>query len=153
MCMAGAGAIFGMLGSVVSAMGQMAQANSQAQAAEYKAKQDRLLAEDAIKRGAQEEEKHRYQVSALKGRQAAVQAAGNLDLSSGSPLAVMADTAMLGEWDAQIIRDNANREEQHYTTQSELGFMEADNARAAGGWAAFGTVLGGMKSLANSWYS
>jgi len=133
-------------------MGQMAQANAQAKAAEYKAKQDRMLAEDSIKRGAQAEESHRQRTKALIGRQKAVQAAGNLDLSSGSPLTVMADTAMLGEFDAQKIRDNAQREKQHHNTQAELGFMEADNARSAGAWGAFSTILGGVGSVAQKWY-
>jgi hypothetical protein len=146
------GAIAGLAGTVVQAAGIQQQAESRAQAAEYKAKQDRLLAEDAIARGAQEEEKHRYEVSALQGRQRAVQAAGNLDLGSGSPLAIIADTAQFGEWDAQIIRDNANREKQTLMTQASLGDMEAENSREAGSIGAFGTILGGVGTLAKTWY-
>jgi len=155
MCLAvgGIGAVVGLVGSAVSAIGTMQQASATAAAAEYRAKNNALLAEDALKRGAQEQEAQRRKDAALMSRQRAVMAAGNVSLASGSPLTILADTATLGELDASRIADNAKREEQAYLADAKLANMEADNARTAGAIGAFGTILGGTKDLlASSWY-
>lgn len=155
MCLAlgGIGAIVGLAGSAVSAIGAIQQGNATAAAAEYRAKNNALLAEDALNRGAQEQEAQRRKDAALMSRQRAVMAAGNVSLASGSPLTVLGDTALLGELDAARIGDNSRREEQAYLADAKLANMEADNARTAGAIGAFGTILGGTKDLlASSWY-
>ena len=45
-------------------------------------------------------------------------AANGVDLSSGSPLDILGDTAMYGELDALTIRSNAEREAYGYRVQS-----------------------------------
>jgi hypothetical protein len=154
MCIAaaGIGGIFSALGTVVGAVGTIASAQAQANAADFKAKQERMLAEDALKRGSQQEQSQRRKTAALAARQKAVMAASNVDLGSGSPLAILGDTAQLGELDAQVIRDNARRQENYHSTNATLSAMEADNAKTAGFFGAMGTVLGGAKELAGSWY-
>ena len=79
-------------------------------------------------------------------------AASNVDLGSGSPLAILGDTAQLGELDAQTIKDNAKREANYHTGNSQLAGMEAKSASTAGVIGAFSTVLGGASSLADKWY-
>lgn len=154
MCIAAVGlpGILGAIGTVVSAVGTFAGAQAQANAATFKQKQEKLLAEDALKRGAQEEEAHRRKVSALQGRQTAVLAASNVDIGSGSPLAVLGDTAQLGELDAQVIKDNARRQQQFHNTNAQFAGMEASAAKSAGMIGAFSTVLGGATKLAGQWY-
>ena len=134
------------------AAGTMAAANSQAAAATYRSKQEAMLAEDSLKRGAQAEEAQRRKQAALAGRQRAVLSASNVDLGSGSPLQILGDTAQLGELDASIIRDNAKREANYHTANADLGAMEAKSAKQAGAFGAFSTLLGGASSLASSWY-
>lgn len=155
MCLAagGLGAIVGLMGTAVQAVGMVQQGNAQAEAAEFREKNNRMLAEDALKRGAQEQEAQRRKDAALQSRQRAVMAAGNVSLASGSPLQILADTAMLGELDASRIADNSRREEQAYLADAQLAGMEADNARTAATIGAFGTILGGTKDLlSSSWY-
>ena len=158
MCFAAAGlasaigSIASIAGTVVGVAGTMQQANAQAAAATFQQKQEKLLAEDALARGAQQEQAQRRKTAALMGRQRAIMAASNLDLGSGSPLAILGDTAALGELDAQVIRDNARRQEQYHNTNAQLAGMEATNAKRAGMWASFGTALGGATQLADRWY-
>lgn len=154
--MAGIPAILGTIASVagtaVGVIGQVQQAKAQENAANFRTKQERMLAEDALARGAQQEQAQRRKTAALMGRQRAVMAASNVDLGSGSPLAILGDTAALGELDAQVIKDNARRQENFHNTNAKLSTMEADNARTAGFFGAVGTALGGATMLADKWY-
>ena len=152
MCVAAAGAVLGVIGSVASAVGTIAGAQAQANAAEYREKQEALLAQDAIERGKQAEQAQRRKASALAGRQKAVMASSNIDLGSGSALQIIGDTAQLGELDAQVIRGNSKRESQYHMVNSELAGMEADAARTAGGIGAFSSLLSGAQGLADKWY-
>src|SRR5690606_151891 len=102
--------------------------------------------------GAVEEQAQRRKTAALMGRQRAVQAASGLDITSGSPLSILADTAQLGELDAQTVRANANREAQQYNAQAGLFDMQAGSQRSAGVLGAMGTALGGVQTLADRWY-
>jgi hypothetical protein len=158
MCFAAAGigsalgAIVSLAGTVVGAAGQMAAANAQAAAATYKSKQERMLAEDALRRGAAAEEAQRRKQAALASRQKAVLAAGNVDLGSGSPLSIIGDTAMLGELDAQTIKANSQRESTFHTANADLSALEASSAKQAGAIGAFSSVLSGIGGLAEKWY-
>ncbi|WP_455153244.1 hypothetical protein [Bradyrhizobium cenepequi] len=73
-----------------------------------------------------------------------------VDLSFGSPLDTLTDTAVLGELDALTIRTNANREAYDYKVQgvnaranANLDRMKADLAETGGYLKAAGTVLAG----------
>lgn len=146
------GAIAGILGTGVSIMAQRQQAQAESATAEYQAKQSRILAEDTLKRGAADEQAKRRETAALEGRQRAVMAASNLDLSSGSPLAVLTDTAVLGELDAQTVRNNAQREATQQRAQAGIYDMKAKAATSAGNIGMIGTALGGVSTLAEKWY-
>jgi hypothetical protein len=159
MCIAAIGglpAILGTVATVGSTIFQMAGAAQASQAAQdradFQAKQARIQAEDAVKRGVAEEQAQRRKSSALQSRQAAVLAASNLDLSSGSPLDILTDTAELGELDALTIRGNAGREAASYRAQADLYEMEGDAAAAALPLQLGATALGGATSLAERWY-
>jgi len=146
------GAITSIIGTVVGAVGAISSANAQAAAATFRQKQEAMLAEDALKRGAQQEEAQRRKTSALYSRQKAVMAASNLDVGSGSALQILGDTAQLGELDAQVIKDNARRQENYHMANSTLSGMEAKSAKQAGAINAFSTVISGVSSLAGKWY-
>jgi len=107
-------------------------------------------AKDALERGELEEQQKRRETSALIGKQKAAMAANGVDLTFGSPLDVIVDSAVLGELDALTIRKNAHREEYDYHVQAAnqraQGAMHsgaADSALAGGYMAAGGTVLTG----------
>jgi len=77
-----------------------------------------VQAEDAIRRGDKNSESHLKQVRALIGGQRATLAAQNVEIDSGSPLAVQMDTAGIGALDALEIRNNAWRESWGFKVQS-----------------------------------
>lgn len=112
-------------------------------------------ARDALERGALEEQQKREQVAQVQGKQRAAMAANGLDLTFGSPLDTLVDTATLGELDALTIRKNSAREAYDYRVQAANGRADASLARAnaqntktAGYVSAFGTVLsGGAKAF------
>lgn len=147
-----------MIGStVVSGAGQIAAGKAQASAANYNAKVAEMnatladrRARDAIERGKLEEQRKRMEVSQLQGAQRAAMAANGVDLSFGSPLDALVDTAMMGELDALTIRANASREAYDQDVQgvnlradAALSRANAKSAKAGGFMGAMGTVLGG----------
>ena len=82
----------------------------QAQVAENNRRLAEMQAEDALERGRIKEQEHRRKVLRFKGRQIASLAARGVDLRSGSPLDILAGTDVMGEYDAQMILANAERE-------------------------------------------
>lgn len=155
-----------ILGAGFGAVSSFSQAQSASANAAYQAQvsaNNQILAErqaqDALKRGEIAEERHRQQVEGLKGRQRGVLAAANLDLSSGSPLDILSDTAALGELDALTIRANADREAAGYRQQGMNYAAEAALERSRASSALTGGALGGATSLltgagavADRWY-
>lgn len=146
------------LGStLLGAAGQVQQGNAAASAAKYNAQVSEMnatlsdrRAKDALERGAIEEQNKRQEIAQLKGRQQASMAANGVDLTFGSPLDTIVDTAVLGELDALTVRRNANREAHDYEVQAvngradaNLNRMNAKAAKAGGYLGAAGTVLGG----------
>lgn len=146
------GAIASVVGTGIGVVGQIKQGQAEAQAAEYTQKQNTILAEDALARGAQEKDAQRRKTAALEGRQRAVLAASNVDIGSGSPLSVMSDTATLGELDAQIIQGNSEREAAGFRASADMAGMRAKNAKSAASIGAFSTALSGVGTLADKWY-
>jgi len=146
------------LGStLLGAAGQVQQAKATAEANKYNAQVAEMNAQiadkqakDAIERGKQEEQQKRLQTAQLEGRQRTAIAANGVDLTFGSPLDTIVDTAKMGEIDALNVRTNAYREAYGYKMQgtnqlanAKLDRMHADAAVKGGYLEAFGTVLGG----------
>lgn len=147
-----------MIGStVVGGVAQMQQANAQAAASQYNAqiaemnaKLSDRRARDAIIRGQEEEQRKRAEIAQLMGRQRAAMGANNVDISFGSPLDTLVDTAVMGELDALTIRRNAAREAYDFEVQAVnqraqagLDRMNASASRTGGILGAAGSVLGG----------
>lgn len=143
--------------TVIGAAGTIYQANAAAEAQRYNAKVAEMnatlserRAKDAIERGAIEEQRKRSQVAQIRGQQQAAMAANGVDLTFGSPLDTLVDTATLGELDALTIRSNAYRESYDYEVQAvnqragaQLANYNAEAQKTAGYLDAFGTILGG----------
>lgn len=143
--------------TIIGAAGQLQQADASAKSSEYSAKVANMNAElsdrrakDALARGEAEEQQKRQQVQQVMGQQRAALAANGVDLTFGSPLDTIVDTATLGELDALTIRQNTARESYDYRVQavnqragSTMSTMEAANQRTAGYMGAAGTILGG----------
>jgi hypothetical protein len=158
-------AILAIGSAVIGGIGQMQQANAQADAAAYNAQIADMNAQisqnrarDAVERGMTEEQQKRQQVARIKGSQMAAMAANGMDIGFGSALDTLVDTAMLGELDALTIRQNSERESYDFkvqaanqTAQGNLNRMEASSARTGGYLAAAGTILGGAGNAYKSW--
>ena len=142
--------LLGAAGQVQSAQATSAANKYNAQVQDMNAKLAERRALDAIERGEAEERRKRMEVSKLKGAQKAAMAANGVDVSFGSPLDTLVDTATLGELDALTIRSITYREAYVYRVDAvnrragaNLSRMEAANANTAGYLAAGGTVLTG----------
>lgn len=143
--------------TLIGAYGQVQQAQATASANRYTAQvQDmnaRLAdrqARDAIERGKVEEQRKRLEVARIKGAQTAAMAANGVDVTFGSPLDTLVDTAVAGELDALTIRTNAAREAYEHEVDAtgkrasaKLSRMSASAASKAGYLEAAGTILGG----------
>ncbi|HEY7824469.1 MAG TPA: hypothetical protein VIG24_16630 [Acidimicrobiia bacterium] len=146
--------------TVVSAGAAVQQGNAAAASGRYNAQVAEMnatladrRAKDAIERGAVEEQQKRAEVAQLQGRQKAAMAANGVDLTFGSPLDTLVDTAVLGDLDALTIRQNSAREAYDFNVQGMNSRADATlsraNARSAktGGYLNAGaTVLGGGAS-------
>lgn len=117
-------------------------------------------AEAEIVKGQRLEEQKRRdtqsQISAIR----AAEGASGLDVNSGSPLSLQSDTAMVGELDAQTIRNNAQRsaygyqtEGLNYAARASMNDMESANAARAGNLGAWSSIIGGASSVSGKWSS
>jgi hypothetical protein len=147
-----------VLGTGVGIFGQIRAGRAQAQAAEYQAAIDaynsevaKRMANDSRARGVVAVQEQQLVTRGQIGTQKAVLASRNIDISSGSALDIIGDTAMFGALDANTIRSNYEREAIGLETQSAgfsassaMGMMAAQDARRAGVINAFSTALGGV---------
>lgn len=108
--------------------------------------------------GTAQVEQAQLETRAKVGGIVAAQAAGNIDINSGSALDVRSSAKQLGELNALTVRSNAARTAYGYETEaaSETGQQglyksEADNAMPAAELNAFGSVLGGTSSAASNY--
>lgn len=162
---ASVGAAAAVAGAGVSAVGAMQSASAQSQAATYNsevAAQNTQIANNNATAAAQAGEqqaavasgKTKAEVGAIKTSQAA----GGIDVNSGSAVDVQSSAAQLGELNAITIRSNAARTAYGYQTQaagyqdqSALDTSEAENASTAGDIGASSSILGGVGSAASNW--
>lgn len=142
--------ILGAAGAVQSGQAAASSGRYNAAVLEMNATLADRRAKDALERGAIAEQRKRQEVAAIVGKQTAGMAANGVDLSFGSPLDTLIDTATMGEIDALTIRTNSNREAYDYRVQAASGRASATAQRSAadsaemGGYLKAGaTILGG----------
>lgn len=143
--------------TLMGAAGQIQQGQATAAAQRYNAQVQEMnatladrRAKDALERGKVEEQRKRQQVAGLLGQQKAAMAANGVDLSFGSPLDTIKDSAIMGEMDALTIRTNFAREAYDYRVDAvnkragaSMSRAAADNAITGSYLNAGGTILGG----------
>jgi len=142
--------VLGAVGAVQAGQAAAASGRYTAQVQEMNATLADRRAKDAIERGQIAEQRKRQEVAAIVGKQTAGMAANGVDLTFGSPLDTLIDTATMGEIDALTIRTNANREAYDYKVQAvnsrsnaTLSRAQADAAETGGYLKAGATILGG----------
>src|SRR6185312_863591 len=158
MAASAAGAAVSAIGSAKqgAAEANMSNYNAQVQAQDAKAAQQN--AQWAGAAGEQQTEQKQLQTRATVGALKANEAAGNIDVNSGSAVDVRSSAAQLGQLDAINIRANAARQAYGYQTQatsyeaeSNLDRYAANNDVTAGDIGAAGTFLGGAGNAGSNW--
>lgn len=122
-------------GTALTLYGQYQNAKAQAKQAKFTAEQleqNRLLgierAKDAYWRGEQDETEFRQNIEQLKSNQKVSFAASGFDVTEGTAMDVLLNTADLGERDAMKIRTNAHNEAYAYLMGAEQAGMQAQAA-------------------------
>lgn len=131
-------------GQYVSGKFQEAQAKTNEQIAETQAL-------DATRRGQIAEDEQRARVRQVLGTQRAILAANAVSASTGSPLALLADTARYGELDALTVRNNAAREAYGYRIEGMNARSRGQFARLEGNYGAGSTLLAGGAQAYGIW--
>lgn len=133
------------VGTGLSAVSQYQQGQTAAAAYEYNAKVAEAEGRARKQKAGLEEEQSREKLKRILGTQRALYAKAGVDITSGSPLLTMMDTAMEGEKEAQLIRYGGEVEEAQAINQARLQRMYGAGARRAGtvgGVSTFFTGLG-----------
>lgn len=131
-----------VLGGAISAQGQKAQAEAEAEAARRNALIARAAAGDALRRGQADSGLFRMHASQIIGQQQAMAAASGLEGTVGTPAALAGDSRLFSELDARMIRSNAAREAWGLRNQAAQFAAHAQAAKTAGNYAFWGTLLG-----------
>ena len=122
-------------------------ARAEAAVQEQNARNQEIMAVDAVKRGGQEETKLRRRMAILRGQQRAQAAASGLNVDAGS-MADIQDASMVeGEHDVSTNALNHAREAWGHNVQATNHKNAASAARAAGRNAFMGGLLGAGTSL------
>lgn len=125
----------GVMGAQQSSAAQTASARYQAQVMANNQTIAQRNADAALQAGQAAEQQQRQKTAAMIASQRAALAANGVDLSSGSALDLQADTATLGELNAQTVRNNAERHAWGYVAQADAAGAQSGLDMAQAGWA------------------
>lgn len=152
MCSYGA-ALFA-LSVVVAGAGAQQQAKAQRQAGETNAaianqnkKIADLNAQDALNQGAADAAEKRTKTRLILGQQRAAIAANNVELSTGTALEVLGDTALFGATDEQRLRENASRRAWGFQVQGQNAQWQGQMDQFRGQQGAQSTYLNAASNI------
>lgn len=151
----GFGSIFQLLGGVVSAIGQMQNANAQAAVYEQQAELNRKQAieqeeasRELLEQGRTESDRRRRQQAINAGEQKAALAANGVDVEGELAIDVLDDSQTVADEDAFNIREQSRlnaegrtQEARNLKVEANNNEVRASNARSQGMFGAFGTIL------------
>lgn len=143
--------IIAAVGAGVGAYAQIRSAEDAKRIEQQNAYNLEAAADDAMRRGHIEEEQHRMRVRAMLGAQRARFSANNVDVNTGSPLGLLAETAQLGELDALTIRNNAAREAMGYRQEGTYARARGRATRSSGRLEGAGTLLASGANAYGMW--
>lgn len=139
-----------MAGAGLSAYGQYQGAQAAKDAANYNAKVAEMQAADARDRGVYEQEALGRKIGQMRGQQRANMAANGLDLTDGTPAALLDQTDYYGLEDQRTLANNINREAAGYGTRANLARAQADGYDPT--MAASASLLTNAGTVADRWY-
>lgn len=152
-------------GAGVSAFGSIFKGNADASMYNYKAGVATVNAQIAKQNsdyatfvGEEKAQQEGMKTRAEIGQTKATQGAGNLDVNSGSNLAVRESEQEIGEYSQAVIRSNAAKQAYGYqvealgdTEEAKLDTFAASNSKTAGDIGAISSILGGASSVSSKW--
>ena len=159
----------GVAGGIVSGISSYQQGKAQQAQHNYQAQMDlqnKQIAENKAvserQQGIEESRLQRLKVKSVVGQQQAAMAANGIDVSQGTAVDVIADTASLGELDALQTRYNyesraINYEQQanNFANQANLDIISGENAMQAGRMNALASGLNTVSKtgeVASRWF-
>ena len=146
----------GIVNGVQQGKATQAQYNYQAQIDRKNAKIAEANAAQAQQEGIEESRMQRIKTLQKVGAQQTAMAANGIDISTGTALDTIEDTAAMGELDALTTRYNAETKGLAYDHQANLDVFAGKNAYKTGMLNAVGTGLDGIGKIgkvATNWYS
>jgi hypothetical protein len=141
-----AGLAFMAGGTAFSAVSQRKQGQYSQQLQNINAGFADVQAEDAVARGAEQEQRFRTQIKQQIGTARASYASQNVDVGVGTPVDVQASIAYMGELDALTIRNNAAREAWGYKVEAYNHRMQGTLDRYTGNVSSVSTILGSVSN-------
>lgn len=151
-----ASTVLGTVSSVAQGKQQKAMYNYQAQVAEENAKIANKNAATERQTGIEEARLQRMKTLQAVGSQQAAMAANGVDVTQGTSLDIIEDTAAMGELDALQIQTNYERkalayEQQanNFTNEAQMDVIAGKNAYTTGKINAVQTGLNGISKLTN----
>jgi len=139
--------IIAAVGVGVSAYGQYQSGQAQEKAYKFNAAIAEQDATAERKKALYEESQARFRLKQLMGTQRTLYAKAGVDLSSGSPLMVLADTAARGEEDIQMIRYGGDVAVAQQRNRASLARFYGSQAGKAGTIGAFGSAASGFSDV------
>ena len=158
-------AVIAVAGLVMSAYGDMQQSKAAKSQANYQAavsRNNRIIADrnaaDIEKQGKEDANRHRAKVRQMEANQIAGLAGQGVDVTQGTSIDLLADTAELGEFDAQVIESNAGREAYNARVQgmnhgSQAGLYDAKASAQNPTMAGATSLLSGAGQVSDRWNS
>jgi len=152
-------------GMAMSAYGVYADSQAQKDQANYQAgvaRNNKIISDrnaaDITKQGKDEANRYRSRVRQLEAQQTVSLVAQGADVTEGSNVDLLADTAELGEFDAQIIESNAGRAAYNARVQgmnfeAQAGLYRAKANAQSPAFSAGTTLLSGAGQVADRWNS
>lgn len=151
MCLAGAGAILGIfgsiLGAVVSASAAQAQADAESAAATYNAAIERRNAQAEAYKGSFESEMIREKGDRKIAQQRAAFGVSGALVDTGSPLTVFGDSTRDLGMDAASAAWDARVKNQAHLNAANLYMLKAENAKEAGRIGAMSAMVGAIGGI------
>lgn len=141
-----------MAGVAMTAVGSIQQGRAAKKQGEYNAQVSENNAVRARNRGTEKENQYRAKTALLKKQQEAHFGASGVDLNSGSPADILAETDKFGEIDALNIRQNTTDEVDGYLSDADFSRLQGSNAQSAGNIGAFSSLLDGAGQVSSKWY-
>jgi hypothetical protein len=141
-----------LAGTGVSAYGQVQAGKNANATAKFNAEMQNRAAHDAEVRGSLDAADKRQETRQLIARQIAALSGTGADLTSGTALDLMTESAGMGALDALRIRYNAQNQAAGLNAQADIGRFEGRAAQRAGYMNAAGTLLSGASSAATGYY-